>query len=39
VSLTPLKPFHWHSGNSDNVEFLSEYEAVCETVLARESGP
>jgi hypothetical protein len=37
VSLIPLKPFqrcHWHRWNSNNVDFLGEYQAICETVLA-----
>jgi hypothetical protein len=38
VSVTPLKQL-WGSGlNSNNVDYLGEFEAICETVLARESG-
>jgi hypothetical protein len=35
VSMTPRKRFqrcHWHLWNSNNVDFLSEYKAICETV-------
>jgi L-lactate permease len=41
-AVTLLKWFpRWHSHrwNSNNVNYLGEYEAICETVLACESGP
>jgi hypothetical protein len=42
VSLIPLKWFQrcqWHRWNSNNVDYFSEYKAICKTVLACESGP
>jgi hypothetical protein len=42
VSLTPRKWFqqcHRHRLNSNNVDYFGEYEAICKTILAFESGP
>jgi hypothetical protein len=42
VSMTPLKSFQrcqWHRWNSNIIDFLGEYEAICETALGHESGP
>jgi hypothetical protein len=42
ITMTPRKSFqrcHWHRCNSNNIDFLGEYEAICETALGRESGP
>jgi hypothetical protein len=36
-SMTPGKRFP--RGNSIIIDFLGEYEAICETPLGRESGP
>jgi hypothetical protein len=35
VSLRPLK----RTISNDYLEFLGDFEAICETALARESGP
>jgi hypothetical protein len=35
VSLTPRNP----NFSNDYLDFLGEYEVICETALARESGP
>jgi hypothetical protein len=46
VLLTPRDPnlqSHWDRGiqtlQNDYLNFLGEYEAICETALAHESGP
>jgi uncharacterized protein YmfQ (DUF2313 family) len=42
VSMTPRKSFQrcqCHRWNSNVIDFLGEYEAICETALGRESGP
>jgi hypothetical protein len=31
--------YKWHRWNSNIIDFLGEYEAICETALGRESGP
>jgi hypothetical protein len=35
VSMTPMNP----NFANDYLEYLGEYEAICEAALARESGP
>jgi hypothetical protein len=42
VPFTPRKSFQrcqWHHWNSNIIDFLGEYESICETALGRESGP
>jgi hypothetical protein len=42
VSVTPWTAFQrckWHRWNSNIINFLGEYEAICKTALGRESGP